>query len=301
MKHNDAWSLYWQGGHQESCIANNSTEDQFILSDIWQEFAVSLAHNSAVLDLATGNGSVPHNLLSFNELLQITAVDRADINPQKHIEKNSLLQKVMFMPNIDITHLPFNENTFDAITSQFGLEYSALNLSTSELIRVLKPQGHFLFIMHHKDSEVVVPARAKVQEFELLFDSGILEGFEAFLNGGINLQQLNTLGEKVLAEHTMSKSEAITGQIFAAIDKLIQMKEQGKDIAELIKIYTTMKSRIIAEMSRLKQLISASLSKVDVTALCSSLEGMGVNVVFSTIDLPQERGVLGWKIKGTKL
>jgi len=301
MKNNDAWSLYWQGGHQESCIANNSAEDQFILSDIWQEFAVSLAHNSTVLDLATGNGSVPNNLLSFNELLQITAVDRADINPQKHIEENSLLLKVLFMPNIDITQLPFNEATFDAITSQFGLEYSALNLSTNELIRVLKPQGHFLFIMHHKDSEVVVPARAKVKEFELLFDSGLLDSFESFLNGDINLEQLNTVGEKILTEHCMIKSEAITGQIFTAIDKLIQLKGQGKDITELMTIYSTMKSRILAEMSRLKQLISVSLSEDDVMALCNSLEELGANVAFKSIDLPQERGVLGWKIIGTKL
>ncbi|MBA6292074.1 methyltransferase domain-containing protein [Colwellia sp. MB3u-70] len=301
MENTDAWSLYWQGSHQESCIANNSAEDQSILLDSWRDFALSLKDCSTVLDLATGNGSVPNNLLKFNPLLDITAVDRANINPQKHIEDNFSLKSVEFIPNIDITKLPFKPCIFDAITSQFGLEYSALGLSTSELVRVLKPQGQFLFIMHHQDSEVVAPARSKVKEFDLLFKSDLLASFESFLNGDICLQQLNATGEKILNDATWVKSQAITGQIFSAIDQLIQLKEKGQKTAVLMQTYQVMKTRVFAESSRLEQLISASLSKKEVIALCKILENLGTNTVFQSIDLAGNAGVLGWKIKGSKL
>lgn len=56
MENTDAWSLYWQGSHQESCIANNSAGDQSILLDSWRDFALNLKDCSTVLDLATGNG-----------------------------------------------------------------------------------------------------------------------------------------------------------------------------------------------------------------------------------------------------
>jgi ubiquinone/menaquinone biosynthesis C-methylase UbiE len=301
MENSDAWSLYWQGSHQESCIANNSAKDQSILLDSWRDFALSLKDCSTVLDLATGNGSVPNNLLKFNQSLKITAVDRANINPQKHIEDNFSLKRVEFIPNIDITKLPFKACMFDAITSQFGLEYSALGLSTNELVRVLKPKGQFLFIMHHQDSEVVTPARSKVKEFDLLFKSDLLASFESFLNGDICLQELNTAGEKILNDATWVKSQAITGQVFSAIDQLIQLKEQGQDTTVLMQTYQVMKTRVFAESSRLEQLISASLSKKEVIALCKTLENLGTNTVFQSIDLAGNAGVLGWKITGSKL
>ena len=58
MEESEAWSVYWQNNHQESCIAKGNTEDNFILSDIWRCFSLQLSHCSTVLDLATGNGSV---------------------------------------------------------------------------------------------------------------------------------------------------------------------------------------------------------------------------------------------------
>jgi ubiquinone/menaquinone biosynthesis C-methylase UbiE len=244
---------------------------------------------------------VPNNLLKFNLLLDITAVDRANINPQKHIEDNFSLKSVEFIPNIDITKLPFKPCMFDAITSQFGLEYSALGLSTRELVRVLKPKGQFLFIMHHQDSEVVTPARSKVKEFDLLFKSDLLARFESFLNGDICLQELNTAGEKILNDATWVKSQAITGQVFSAIDQLIQLKEQGQDTTVLMQTYQVMKTRVFAESSRLEQLISASLSKKEVIALCKTLGNLGTNTVFQSIDLAGNAGVLGWKITGSKL
>ncbi len=300
MENTDAWSLYWQGSHLESCITNNRSKDQSILVDSWRDLAMNLEVASTVLDLATGNGSVPNNLLKFNQLLQITAVDRANIDPKSCIEQNSLLNSVKFMPNIDITKLPFKKAMFDAITSQFGLEYSTLSLSTPELVRVLKPKGQFMFIMHHEDSEVVAPARIKVKEFNLLFNSELLANFEAFLKGAISLNALNVEGQKILSDPAWLKSETITGQLFTAIDKLIQMKEKGQSAAELLKIYQTMRNRIIAESSRLQQLVSASLSKNEVIAFCHALEKLGTKATYQSIDLTGNTGVLGWKIIGSK-
>jgi len=301
MENTDAWSLYWQSSNQESCIANGSDEDQAILGDFWRDFVSSLENRITVLDLATGNGSVPTNLLKFNKSLQITAVDRANIDPNKYIEKNLLLTNVQFIPNIDITNLPFNDAMFEAITSQFGLEYSRLNLSTTELVRVLKPKGQFMFIMHHEDSEVVVPARIKVKEFDLLFKSDLLSSFESFLNGNFSLQQLNSLGRKILNESAWIKSQAITGQTFKAIDKLIELKEKGQSATVLMKTFQAMQLRVIAERSRLEQLISASLSKKEVIVLCNTLKKLGTKTTFQPIKLLDNSGVLGWKITGSKL
>jgi hypothetical protein len=64
--------------------------------------------------------------------------------------------------------------------------------------------------------------------------------------------------------------------------------------------YQVMKTRVFAESSRLEQLIAASLSNKEVIALCQTLENLGTNTVFQSIDLPGNCGVLGWKITGSK-
>ncbi|MFT6248414.1 MAG: hypothetical protein ACJAVU_003364, partial [Cognaticolwellia sp.] len=56
-----------------------------------------------------------------------------------------------------------------------------------------------------------------------------------------------------------------------------------------------------AENSRLNQLILASLSKDKVKKLCTSLEKLGTKVSFKLIQLNNNAGVMGWKIRGYKL
>ena len=301
MKNNDAWSLYWQGSHQESCIANNGLKDQDILTDVWRSFAESITPSSTVLDLATGNGSVPNSLLRFNSTVKITGVDYADIDPKRSVKNNPLLNDVIFVPNVDITILPFDDRQFDYITSQFGLEYSALDLSTHEFARVLKSKGQCLFIMHHKYSEVVTPARTKVAEFKMIEDSGLLASFGRFLNDNLNLDELNSVGEKILADTSSSRSQEVTGQLFAAIEKLIELKENGESSVNLQTYFSSMKQRFSAEYSRLEQLVSVSLSESEVESFCMTLKNLGISATFQTLNLSDDTGVLAWKITGNKL
>lgn len=303
MKDTEAWSLYWQNNHQESCITPYNETDSTILIDIWQQFALEQKPNVELLDLATGNGSVARRLISFNKQLKVTAVDQASIDPTKYIDNNILLDNIKFIADVDIEKLPFEQNMFDAVTSQFGLEYSNLSLSIPELLRVLKRTGQFLFIMHHADSEVVGPAKLKVKEFRLIFESNLLCDFELFLSDGLSLQQLNKTGEALLNNPELIKSNAITGQIFSAIDKLIQLKSQNKNQKPEVLINTlqNMKTRIIAENSRLEQLISSSLTQTEIEALCNSLEIWGAKATFKLITLSDKKSVIGWKIKGCKL
>ena len=212
-----------------------------------------------------------------------------------------LLSTVHFIPDINIQKLPFDDCVFDAVTSQFGLEYSNLSLSTPELVRVLKHKGQFMFVMHHENSEVVIPAKVKIKEFNLLLESGLLENFALFLAGSLTLQQLNAAGEKILNNTDWIKSNAITGQVFLAIDKLIQLKNQNQNLVVIMEAFKDMKTRIDAENSRLNQLILASLSKDKVKKLCTSLEKLDTKVSFKLIQLNDNADVMGWKVMGYKL
>ncbi len=151
------WSLYWQGGNADSCIANTGAEDRALVSAGWRMLAEALPAGAKVLDLATGNGAVPRDLLTANDALVITGVDLAEIAPDSLLASQPALARVTFQGGIDICRLPFAEESFDAFTSQFVLEYAPLDAALSEAARVLCQGGRLQLLMHHAGSAIVAP------------------------------------------------------------------------------------------------------------------------------------------------
>jgi len=301
MDKNHAWSLYWQSSNQESCIATNAGEDAEVLRNIWRYFSEKLSEKSKVLDLATGNGSVPINLLSISEQLAITGVDFASISPHKFGPNESILAAVNFLPNIDIVSLPFEENSFDVVTSQFGFEYANKEQAAKEFIRVLKKSGKFLLIIHHKDSEVVKPAKTKINELTLLCEeSGLFTQFECFLNNALCLFDIEQSGKHFLAQNQGKISQAITGQFFLGINQLIDFKEQLKPKSELLKLFSDMQIRMLAEKSRLEQLVSVALSLDEIVHFCDMLTLLGVTTSYQKVLLPSDSAILAWQVFGEK-
>ena len=160
----DPWTLYWQGDHLQSCIANESQQDSDAIASFWQEFASSLDDGSTILDLACGNGAVPKILQASNDSFEICAVDRASIAPQKFLSNFGELAKVKFLPEIDICELPLEAESFAAVTSQFGLEYAPLTKACQSAARVLQQGGVIRLLMHHEDSEILRPVKSSLDE-----------------------------------------------------------------------------------------------------------------------------------------
>jgi len=301
MNKNQAWSLYWQNNILESCIATGAIEDGAKLASIWNQFAQQLTTKSTVLDLATGNGSVPINLLTSQQNLQVTGVDFADISPKKFSLNNTLLTNVDFVPKVDIADLPFKEHSFDVVTSQFGFEYADNTLAAQEFIRVLKTSGKFLLIIHHTDSEVVKPARVKIEELTLLCEkSELFNQFECYLKDEFSLVDLEQSGKQFLAQNQGKVSKAISGQFFSNINSLIDLKEQLTPNTELLVLFTDMQTRIEAERSRLTQLVSASLSVNEMADFCDMLKKLGAELDCQLVTLPSDGAILAWQVSGVK-
>ena len=301
MNKNQAWSLYWQNNNLESCIATGAIEDGAKLASIWSQFAKQLTTQSTVLDLATGNGSVPINLLTAQKKLRVTGVDFANISPTKFSQNNPLLAHVNLVPKVDIAKLPFKNTTFDVITSQFGFEYADKTLAAQEFIRVLKTLGKFLLIIHHTDSEVVKPARVKIEELMLLGEkSELFNQFECYLKDEFSLVDLEQSGKQFLAQNQGKVSKAITGQFFNNINSLIDLKEQLTPNTELLTLFTDMQVRIKAEQSRLTQLVSASLSVNEMADFCDMLKTLGTELDCQLVTLPSDGAILAWQVSGVK-
>ena len=101
-----------------------------------------------ILDIATGTGDLAISLAK-TEAKKIIGLDISDgmleVGRKKIIKKklNSTIEMVIG----DSENLPFESNSFDAITVAFGVRnFEQLDKGLSEILRVLKPKGIFVIL-----------------------------------------------------------------------------------------------------------------------------------------------------------
>jgi demethylmenaquinone methyltransferase / 2-methoxy-6-polyprenyl-1,4-benzoquinol methylase len=101
-----------------------------------------------LLDIATGTGDLAIMMANLNPD-KITGLDISagmlEVGKQK-IAKANLSDKIEMIVG-DSENMPFEENTFDAITVSFGVRnFANLNKGLQEICRVLKPNGTLVIL-----------------------------------------------------------------------------------------------------------------------------------------------------------
>ena len=117
----------------------------------WRKKVVKFVEKTnpeTILDIATGTGDLAIALAKTNAS-KIVGLDISsgmlDIGKQKIIKKQ--LEDTIEMVLGDSENMPFEDNTFDAITVAFGVRnFETLEKGLSEILRVLKPNGIFVIL-----------------------------------------------------------------------------------------------------------------------------------------------------------
>lgn len=117
----------------------------------WRKKVVKLVKEKqpkTILDIATGTGDLAINLAQTNAD-KIIGLDISsgmlDIGKEK-VKKKGLESKIDMILG-DSENMPFDDNTFDAITVAFGVRnFETLENGLKEILRVLKPNGTFIIL-----------------------------------------------------------------------------------------------------------------------------------------------------------
>ncbi len=301
---NEPWTLYWQADRLDSVEANHSADDAAAIHAFWVSLAAATHAGRTVIDLATGNGTVPAALLSENPELVITGVDMADIDPVRFLSAPGTLASVDFRGSTDICSLPFDDGSFDVATSQFGIEYTPLQQAIPEAVRVIVKGGIVQLLMHRASSEIVAPAAARRLEMNaLLADDGVLQKLAVFVAEEMPADDLDAAGAAHLVSD-VARTPGITGQIFEGINQAINLAATSnrKGARELCAI---MQMRLAADRDRLQFLENCALDQPGFDAVIKLLEDNGV----STEDAgelhagtgSEDDFVIGWQYRGRKI
>jgi demethylmenaquinone methyltransferase/2-methoxy-6-polyprenyl-1,4-benzoquinol methylase len=123
----------------------------FRIDTIWRKRAVKLVKPFSpkdILDVATGTGDFAVQLAKLKPA-KVIGIDIADVMLElgrKKIEKKGLSGTIQFI-EADSENLPFADNSFDVVSSAFGVRnFEALEKGLGEMYRVLRPGGHVLIL-----------------------------------------------------------------------------------------------------------------------------------------------------------
>lgn len=171
----DAWSRYWARGAAHSCVGSYGECYGGAIADFWRDVFACLPAAARVLDIATGNGALPRLLLQHSGAVnaQCDAVDIARIDPSWLSAAATADQvRVRFHGGIDAAALPFGDRCFDLIVSQYGLEYTELDRTVPELLRVRAPAGTVALMLHHAQGRPATLAAVEIDHLGWLMRGG---------------------------------------------------------------------------------------------------------------------------------
>lgn len=296
MDERAAWDRFWTYDRLSSFGTGSGAGNYGApIAAGWRSFFQSLPLGSRVLDLATGNGAIAVIAVEAGDRLKVTGSDLADVRPDDFVSNSKgALSQVEFLANTPAEDLPFADASFDAVVSQYGIEYSHLDQSVPEAARVLAPGGRLRFATHAAEGAVVADTRRAVEDANFLLDAVDLIGkataaFAAILEvergraqapfAQVEAQQKYAGFRdalKAVAERARSGADAdMLASVHRSLTDLFQQRQSHADEVLQARI-ADLGAEVEAHRERERALLAAALSRDELAELAEQLDELGL-------------------------
>lgn len=292
------WDRYWHYDRIASCFDEGRANYGEPVAAPWRAFFAELEDGSAVLDLCTGNGALAliaaETAAAGERRFAIIGIDKAAIDPAAYVSRHAdALKSIDFRGGVAAESLPFGDDRFDAVVSQYGAEYAPRGETLAEAVRVLRPGGRIALVMHAADGAVAARATAARDDADFLLDDARLPAaalacFQAVAKAeqGETLVEaderrarsaltafetaLKRTGERL---ETASDPEMLKNSARVLIDA--HTKRQLAPLSALEEKAEEVRLEIAAHRGRLQALLDAAVSTDDCDAMAADLNALG--------------------------
>ncbi|MDX1404798.1 MAG: methyltransferase domain-containing protein [Woeseiaceae bacterium] len=169
-KNTRQWDQIWQSGKANCFSDYDGSPNAQLIRDEWSRFFARLDDGQRLLDLCTGNGAVLVVALecarAAGNRISACGIDSASIAPSSEVADAGPGDTWFIRAAVEA--LPFADASFDAVTSQFGVDYIQPGAAAREALRVLTDGGRGMFISHASGGITVTQAEAELQDIDEL-------------------------------------------------------------------------------------------------------------------------------------
>lgn len=296
------WNDYWHFDRLSSFDDDGKINYGEEIAGGWRAFFDTLPQGASILDLCTGNGAVAVMAAEASRRggkdFRIVAVDSADINPCLYVKSHrDELAGIEFQPATPAECLPWPDACFDAVVSQFGVEYSDLSQSMSEIARVVAPAGKARLFLHAAEGDVVQRSNLAITEIDfLLYEADLAGKAQHCLRAASATERKLDRSASSLCAASASRAafhEALreTGQRIATSTDPAVLRNSGKmldalyqhrgqyDLAQMIGIVEGIRTEWRNHRGRLAAQVEAAVTRDQRTELASRLERSGATKI----------------------
>lgn len=273
----DAWSRYWAAGAPHSCVGTYGDAYGGAIYEFWRSVFAPLRAPGRVLDIATGNAALPRLLLEACADPGVTceAVDVAEVQmPWMASLPPGQRSRVRLHGGVDAAELPFPDRSFDLAVSQFGLEYTGLERTVPELLRVLRPGAGVALVVHDAGGRPATLAGRELEDLSWLRnESGWLDAVGSMVEP---MARASTFaGRASLAGDTAASAAR---EKFNAIQARLAARARGRSDADLLQ-----------DAQMFAQQIFAVAARDGPAAAHAALERLGAELAFAATRLEDLR------------
>ncbi len=289
------WSVFWHSDQLQACLPEDSAVGDQNLQSTWRAFFDALPDGAEVLDLGTGNGGLATQAVAVSRTratpFSIHGVDLADIAPARFVSSaKDLLAGVVFHGRTSMQALPFADGQFDAVVSQYAIEYTNVESSLTEALRVLKVGGCFRFLVHADDGVLKQRCCLQASQAEHILKSDLFIATESLLHRLVEAETIRTGTKIAEAEEAIAASKAVfdnledrfagdedrslVDNLFAAIRTLPGMR-RSHSIESLVSMTEEIRLLLLAQSKRLNAMQDAALDIASLTEFASYIKALG--------------------------
>jgi ubiquinone/menaquinone biosynthesis C-methylase UbiE len=315
------WDRYWRADRIASCFdVIGCNYDEALLGD-WRAFFLSLDDGARILDLCTGNGAIAlvaakvtaEHAKSFH----VEAIDRAAIDPIRFVSRETeFLGNIAFHGHTSSEALPFADAAFDAVTSQYGIEYTSLPETLAEATRVLAPGGRIRFGLHAAEGHVVQRSNRDISDCRYLaLKSGLFKAAEKAIRAARGMGRgpvAPARAERVRARKAVNAFKAsleatgarakgaVNPAMYNNVTSLLADTFDKRDefpLETLLDLVGNARLEVLAHLGRLEALVAAARSEDDISDMIDSLAGLGFeNAGCAAVTHGDEADLVGWVV-----
>lgn len=299
MANNEYWSQYWAQGYQTSFGSCFPKGYEGVIKSHWKAIFSNISTNTNVLDLCTGNASLirlaKETMSDFSQS-NFTGVDYAKVTINDDFEK---LENVKVIFDTNVESLPLISRSFDLIISNFGVEYSDLTKSITEISRLLKKGGQVELICHCNQSTIVIANNKELAMLNTMLSTD---------NAVDCLEKLiKSLPDKVKAEKWRNDLNFSLSEITKLYFNELQESEFLKflkfvlnsNVQDKIKQFNLFKQDVLGHQIRLNTLSQAALSEERLKKLFRCFNENGL-VLTANNKITNNEGIVAFKISAIK-
>jgi SAM-dependent methyltransferase len=307
----DSWDVYWDGTRKAGAYANGGADHPVVLG-FWRNlFAAIKARCEApsILDIASGNGAVVEcaEATFLYPPARIIGVD-VSANAMRNLQNR--------FPGVrgivaDARSIPLESSVFDAVTSQFGVEYAGPE-AVDEAARLVAPGGRLALVIHHRSGGVhaecaaALDAMRKLQDAQFIAHSiSTFEAGFAVLRGGNRAAYDAAAGRlagafRVLEGVMQQYGQQVAGDtVFRLYNDVNRMHEHIRHYApeDVLGWLRQMDAELQAYAARMASMCDCAIDHSTFDRLCGRLQGCGYAIERAEpLAIPHSQLPIAWAL-----